>query len=419
MTLERDRERKSKSRLSRRDLKKIHEKRSEKAQQIDESLRAPMPPSLTAWAKQPDQYDISGIDYPEEWRRKDEIERLEEINKYLPTRQRELQERKKKGEDTKHLEETIKIFSKTRDLLIWQKKHPFIGAGIDDDQVGYGKENYDWALKNKVDYGFNLRDPEASFIRNFHLKKHDVKGMRVVIEKDNKRSYGARAWYEWKTHEFHLPPESYFENSTEKWTQKSILHEIGHHVHSMNNDELNSFWAGMYYTFNYPVKRGKKFTGEVRKTHEAPHEMIYSYRWYFGDTAYFEPRYGAWNGTPLKKSILNQTSFENKTVRMKEMWAEAFAQYRLGNLSKERKYKRYRIDLIESHTKRKEKELTQYPGPKSSKEYKALKREIRDLSRARTAALAQYDNLLKFEKMMKRWDRRGWKPNYEEEMNRQ
>ena len=59
-----------KKKLTKTDLEKIHEQRTEHAQHTDESFRAKLAPSNEAWAKEPGRYDIRGIDYPEKKHKK-------------------------------------------------------------------------------------------------------------------------------------------------------------------------------------------------------------------------------------------------------------------------------------------------------------------------------------------------------------
>lgn len=400
--------------LSKWQLKQIHSKRTQKARDVDESLQASMPPSFKAWAKDPAKYDISGIDYPEEWRSKDEIERLQDLDKYLPIRRKELKEAKMRGEDTANLEENLKLFTETQTLLKWQKKHPFLSAGVDADKIGSGKENYDWALKNKIDFGFNVRDPENSFLHNFYLKKHDIKGMRVILERDNRKMPGARAWYSQDTKLFHLPPESAFKQDQQQWTRKTILHEIGHHVMNQN-PELQGHWAGQHYAFNYPVKKGTQHTGEIQQVNLTPSEVIYGYYNFFGYCTHFDARYNKWRGKALSESDLKKANLKGKWRQTTEFWAETFAQYRLGNLRREIKERQAKIDLIDGSIKFNKGLMKQHKGPKTKRPYTTMKRNIKALERERKVASTQHSNLLKFHRMLKRWDQKGWNPNYDVE----
>jgi len=398
--------------LSRKDLQQIHEKRSQKAQDVDESLQASMAPSLTAWAKEPAKYDVSGIDFPEEWRSKDEIERLKNLDEYLPSLRKRLREAKERGEPVANIDATLKAYSKTQTLLRWQKKHPFISAGVDADPAGYGKKNYEAALKNKIDYGFNLRDPENSFLHNFHLKKHDIKGMRVILERLVPPG-AARAWYVRDTKLFHQLP--ILGSEKKERTDKVILHEIGHHV-MFSSSKLEQPWRLEDYTFSYPVKVGKKHTGEIRRLHLAPYEMIYRYRVYFGYTVHFDAKYNRWRGRALNKSDLKKSNLGTKWNLIQELWAESFAQYRLGNISREVKLKKARIDLIDDDIKKHKQLMETHKGPKNRKPYTKMRIVVKQLVIDRVVASAEYDNLLKFDRMLKRWDRRGWNPDYDEEM---
>lgn len=401
--------------LSRKDLQKIHDKRTHKAQEIDESLQASMAPSFDAWAKDPAKYDVSGIDFPEEWRTKDEIERLQNLDEYLPSLRKRLKEAKESGKPMADLDTTLKSYSKTQTLLRWQKKHPFISAGVDADPAGYGKKNYESALKNKIDYGFNLRDPENSFLHNFHLKKHDIKGMRVILERSMVTRGKPSAWYNRDTKLFHQTPSR--EGEKRERTDQVILHEIGHHV-MFSNSELHSCWAGMDYTFGAPVRVGKakRHTGEIRRRSLAPFEMIYRYNAYFGRTTYFNARYNLWRGWALKESDREEAGLDTKWKQLHEMWAETFAQYRLGNISREAKLKKVRINMIDDDLERWKRKMGKYKGPKNKKPYTKMKFVVKQLAIARVVASAEYDNLLKFNKMLKRWDKRGWNPDYDVEM---
>jgi len=400
--------------LSRKDLQRIHDKRTQKAQDVDESLQASMAPSLAAWVKDPAKYDVSGIDFPEEWRTKDEIERLKDLDESLPIRQKELEAMKRQGDNkmTANLEASLKLFKETQDLLRWQKKHPFISAGVDADPAGYGKKNYEAALKHKIDYGFNLRDPENSFLHNYHLKKHDIKGMRVILERLVPPG-APRAWYNRVTKLFHQLP--ILGDEKKEHTDKTILHEIGHHV-MFSSSELWSHWAGQYYVFSSPSRVGTRYTGEIRRVHLYPYELIYDYHKYFGSTVYFKARYNWWRGQYLSKSALKESSLDTKWRRGQEFWAETFTHYRLGNISREVKMKKVRIDLINKDIKRHNRQMREHKGPKNRKPYTTLKKEVKQLELARVIASAQYDNLLKLDRMLKRWDRRGWNPDYDVEM---
>ena len=401
--------------LSRKDLKRIHEKRSKKAQEVDGGLQASMAPSLAAWAKDPDKYDVSGIDFPEEWRTKDEIERLQNLDEYLPSIRKRLKEAKESGKPLANLEETLKLYSTTQTLLKWQKKHPFLSAGVDTDPAGYGKKNYEMALKNKIDYGFNLRDPENSFLHNYHLKKHDIKGMRVILEKNMPKFGEASAWYNRDTKLFHQTPRR--KGEKRERTDKVILHEIGHHV-MFSSPELWSHWIGQDYTFRYPVRFVKKkmLTGEIRRVHLRPYEMIWQYQKYFGGTVYFDAKYNLWRGRYLNEADRKESGLVKKWTQQQEVWAETFAQYRLGNISRDIKLKKARIDMTVAEIKTWERKMKHHKGPKNRKPYTKMKFVVKQLEIARVVASAEYNNLLKFNRMLKRWDKRGWNPDYDEEM---
>jgi hypothetical protein len=58
----------------------------------------------------------------------------------------------------------------------------FLGSLYSVPYDGTGRKNYERAIEKGINYGFDLKNPADSFINTFHLKKHDVKGLRIYLE---------------------------------------------------------------------------------------------------------------------------------------------------------------------------------------------------------------------------------------------
>jgi len=165
-----------------------------------------------------------------EWRIKHEIKRLSDVQRDIVKYEDKLRDLKP-SDDRKAVEDLLEMLRNTEARLLWMKKHTFIEAGYD----GTGRKNYEKAIEKGIDYGFDLKNPANSFINTFHLKKHDVKGLRIYLElkpikldlpgeeRARKHGYTTRAYY--KNGVMHLPPSRRDEKPDK--VEHNVIHEIG------------------------------------------------------------------------------------------------------------------------------------------------------------------------------------------------
>lgn len=352
---------------------------------------------------------------PPEWRLKIEIKRLSNIQRDIAKYEEELRGLKKR-EDVDAVEDLLKMLRSTEARLLWMKKHPFIEAAYD----GKGRENYERAIAKGVDYGFDLQNPANSFIHTFHLKKHDIKGLRIYLEtkaikldlpgeeKTRKHGYTTRAYY--KNSVMHLPPTRKDEKPEK--VEQTVIHEIGHHIYSMCR-ALRNWWEKGRPKEYFELQRDKeqRMTGEVKKVQRNPFQVALKasdYLGYFHPIDLFEWRIS---------DILTGGRFEPHMH--KEAWAQTFAAYRQGKLKEALKHAKENRDnafrwVHEAEGKlsefKKQKEKGELWGDESfiKKQLREKRAYVREAKKNLTMRDATYNNYLVFTNQIKHADSKGW-----------
>lgn len=394
------------------DLRQVHQQRSPHAQRIDEAKKARRAPSHEAWLQQPSKYDIAGIDLPGEWRSKYEQKELAETERKIRVVKKELKERKYAttgkpitDEHMKWKRNELRMYQKTLRKLEWQRKHPFIDAGYD----GKGKRNYEWAVENKIDYGFDLRRPQQSFIETYHLKKHDIVGLRIFLEpsktmelpweKEKHREMGLKTRAYYKGDRLVLPPT---EGEKTEATHDVIQHEVGHHVMHRSKD--------LEWRWDTDPLRVKKIMREkeapyrvlgVQDIEQAPWQIAVEARDFF----FFSEPFDLFD---YKMSALISGGTASYKLLSAEAWALGFASYRSGDFKRRLKKDKTTRDASLERLGEEEKNFKAFRGDKRSSEYYRLKKYYKITKIDFEVKDAVYENRLKFYNWMRKQDAKGW-----------
>lgn len=401
------------SREARKRLQKVHSRRSPIAQETDEALMAEIAPTIGHWLKQPNEWDVPGVDTPIDWRGKYEKEGLKELKEGGIGAI---------GPNTPTEAEQIRRYE-------WQKKHPFISAQIFRDPTGEvwdGIRQHEWAQKSTskdADFGFNVRKPHSDFLDTFGLKRYDIKGMRVqFLPEGTKTMIGAMAFYNQEYDTMFVPLVTYAnklrkEPETER-RRNTVTHEVGHHIYN-NSYKLRTDWSTQ--KVNLTPKIGKwKIEGAGKKQQISISDALLK-----GDTYFFN-----WPARDINrhwKRTYQQKGMHGPVLRTflkNEAFAETFRIYRNGDLKRqikhERKWLQHRhddlailqpqYDTLRAIQKNKR-------TPREQLDFEYIGRDLRRQKRALKGEEAMVDNLVTVHNWMKKYDKNMWKigTQYDEE----
>jgi hypothetical protein len=409
------RDRSVRSREARKELTRVNAKRSPHAQEIDDSMSAPIASSIGQWLDDPNRYDVPGVDTPTEWRNRRERKEVQETK----SQEKKLKEMKKTY-GTEYSPATSSLVSgsydkyvqKKREMLEWQKKHPFISAQIYSRKGEYwdGYRQYQWALESGHDFGFDLQRPQADFIDTYNLKRYDVKGMRVLfVPEDAKVMEHSNAFYINGTQTMAVPEiKSEF---VAKTREDSIKHEVGHHIYH-NSFQLMTDWNDKKVRVTrlggHPIiSRTWHTMGEEEVT--MADLVIYKNRYFL----YFPTRdINDWVEYYKREGIYGE---KLNDMLHDEAFAELFRVYRNGDIKREIRREREYLNEKREDRKYIEKKieplLTVKPKDRGKDLKAALKdyrKDLRTTDKAIAALGAEIDNMMLVNNWMKKHDKDMW-----------
>lgn len=398
-------------RVSRRQAFSIHASRSRRAQKTDEALKAKLALSPSHWAIKPSRLDLTGVDFPQEWRSEYEVKRAKQVREDLAKYETKLEEAKKRGDpkEIANVADLVEMLKRSNRNYEWQRKHPFLEAGYD----GQGIKNYESALQQKRDYGFNLRKPQSSFIQTYHLKPRDIKGLRIYLEphkqfdlpgEEKGKEHGLRTRAYYRNGVLHLPPVG--KEKPEK-TRHTIQHEVGHHVYH-RYEALRNGWERTFSPLKVKkLERDSKYrlTGKTLEVKRYPSVVAINATDYFrfaGPLDLFE-----WEFHSLVRG-----KEKDYTILSKEAWAQSFAGYRSGEIKRTMKRAKKDRELALEHLNKAREKMAK---AKREGEYKTYRRDylrkkkwLKDAETSFNISDAIYTNWLTFYGWLNKADSKGW-----------
>lgn len=378
------------SREARQQLQNVHDRRSPIAQQTDEALLAEIAPTRGHWLKNPNEWDVPGVDTPIDWRTLDEKEKLKMLQA---------------GELKSPMSGDMRLdIAEVR--YRWQKKNPFISAQLysGDRETLDGLEQHKWAVGSGEDFGFDLRRPQTSFLDRYGMKKHDIKGLRVMLVPTLSPSMrGASGFYVSGNKTLVLPPVSPMRKRS-----GTIYHEVGHHI-SGSSKALRSDWSNDEIVLTRVS--GRKTTAKAEEKEAVTMATAICNQWRYFDGLpqadienWREAYVGLGMGGPRLNALLDDEAF-----------AETFRVYRGGELKKELKWQRLLLEQRhndEEYCRKQYEKAKAVPKSKRTEyeehNFKKRQSELTKADRRLKAQGAIVDNYMTIINWMKKYDAKGW-----------
>jgi hypothetical protein len=308
------------------------------------------------------------------------------------------------------------------DRLLWQQKHPFIFAGEVSGVVGKGIEYYEEALKKDIKYGFDLKQPQRSFLDAHNLKQRDIKGLRVMVypsDKKFRKEGGARdttlGYYRIVESAMHLPPVPSPRNYAKSRRQQTVIHEIGHHIYHQSRDFKIKWWTDDIKMQRLSTRRSHTRPARVATPHgspamitateESPWRIVADADFYFGSAHKFDLT--PWMRTHLREGGTKR-SWKNSETRYSEAWAEAFHSYRSGDLKRSLKMDKSFLDDAQGELEHAQKLKRNYKGKKNTMEWRDIKRHEKDMQAHVDYYGAIWENKKTLLNWIEKYDKKGW-----------